>query len=202
MSQLPYIDQQRVRHPGQRLCQVLHGVPSRYCARCQRAVPKAGPAWETALIDVFDEHRRRHGTRRLRVESRALGHRVGRQALRTAWRRHGRKALQPQAFTPRTTDSAPGQRCAPDRLLDRPRPTRANQLWVSDIPYLPLAAGPWVYCCAFRDVRTEQVVGWQVRADRPEALVTTALQRAPLAQRPAPGPIGHPDRGGQYVGNA
>ena len=36
----------------------------------------------------------------------------------------------------------------------------------------------------------------------PEALVTTALQRALLAQRPAPGLIVHFDRGGQYVGNA
>ncbi|QKG51604.1 transposase family protein [Hymenobacter sp. BRD67] len=35
----------------------------------------------------------------------------------------------------------------------------------------------------------------------PEALVTTALQRALLAQRPAPGLIVHSDRGGQYVGN-
>jgi len=34
----------------------------------------------------------------------------------------------------------------------------------------------------------------------PEALVTTALQRALLAQRPAPGLLVHSDRGGQYVG--
>jgi transposase InsO family protein len=67
--------------------------------------------------------------------------------------------------------------------------------------YLPaLANGNWVYCGAFQDVCTKQVVGWQVRADMPEALVTTALQRALLAQRPAPGLIVHSDRGGQYVG--
>ncbi|AMJ67736.1 integrase core domain-containing protein [Hymenobacter sp. PAMC 26628] len=35
----------------------------------------------------------------------------------------------------------------------------------------------------------------------PEALVATALQRALLAQRPAPGLIAHSDRGGQHVGN-
>jgi transposase InsO family protein len=45
-------------------------------------------------------------------------------------------------------------------------------------------------------------VGWQGRADMPEALVTTALQRALLAQRPAPNLIVHSNRGGQYVGNA
>jgi len=48
----------------------------------------------------------------------------------------------------------------------------------------------------------KQVVGWQVRADMPETLVTTALRRALLAQRPSAGLIIHSDRGGQYVGNA
>jgi len=180
----------------QLLCPALGVVPSRYYAWRQRAVTKAEPAWETALVDVFDDHQRRYGTRRLQVELRELGHRVGRQALRTALRRHGRKA-----FTHRTTDSTHEQRCAPNLLLDQPHPTQANRVWVSDSTYLPLASGQWVYCCAFQDVCTKQVVGWQVRADRPEALVTTALQRALLAQRPAPGLLVNADRGGQYVGN-
>ena len=200
MSQLQFIDQQRVHYPVQLLCHVLAIVPSRYYAWCQRVEITAEPAWETAMVDVFDDHQRRYGTRRLQVELRELGHRVGRQALRTALRRHGRKALQPKAFTPRTTDSTHGKRCAPNLLLYQPRPTQANRLWVSDITYLPLANGNWVYCCAFQDVCTKQVVGWQVRADMPEALVTSALQRALLAQRPAPGLIVHSDRGGQYVG--
>ncbi len=206
MNQLHFIDQQRLHYSVQVLCQVLHVGPSRYYAWRQRATarlePKGEPAWETAMVDIFDDHRRRYGTRRLQVELRELGHRVGRQALRTALRRHDRKALQPKAFTPRTTDSTHGKRCAPNLLRDQPRPTQANRVWVSDITYLPLASGQWVYCCAFQDACTKQVVGWQVRADMPEALVTSALQRALLAQRPTPGLIVHSDRGGQYVGNA
>jgi len=206
VSELQFIDQQRFHYPVALLCQVLGIVPSRYYAwrkgPARGAAHRVEPAWETAMVAVFDHHQRRYGTRRLLVELREHGHRVGRQALRTALRRHKRKALQPKAFTPRTTDSTHGQRCAPNLLLDQPRPTQANRVWVSDITYLPLASGQWVYCCAFQDVCTKQVVGWQVRADMPEALVTSALQRALLAQRPAPGLIVHSDRGGQYVGNA
>jgi len=202
VSQLQFIDQQRLHYPVQLLCRVLHVGPSRYYAWCQRAETTAAPAWETAMVDVFDDHQRRYGTRRLQVELRELGHRVGRQALRTALRRHGRKALQPKAFTPRTTDATRGQRRAPNRLLDRPRPAQAKRVWVSASTYLPRASGQRVYCCAFQDVCTKQVVGWPVRADRPEALVTTAWQRALLAQRPAPGLLVHSDRGGQYAGNA
>ena len=75
-------------------------------------------------------------------------------------------------------------------------------MWVSDIAYSPLANGTWAYLCAFQDVYTTHVMGWQMRADMAEALVTSALQRALLAQRPAPDLIVHSDRGGQYVGNA
>ena len=56
--------------------------------------------------------------RRLRVELRRKGYRIGRQRLRTTMRRRGLHALQPKAFTPRTTDSTHGLRCAPNRLLD------------------------------------------------------------------------------------
>jgi len=79
----------------------------------QRAVgsPKT-PTWETALVKVFGHHKRRYGTRRLQVALRRKGY----QRLRTAMRRQGLRALQPEAYTPRTTNSTYGLRCAPNRL--------------------------------------------------------------------------------------
>ena len=117
-------------------------------------------------------------------------------------RRWGLCALQPKAYTPRTTNSAHGLRCAPNRLLDQPKPTQANRVWVSDITCLPLANGSWAYLCAFQDMASKHVVGWQVGAAMPEELITTALQRAFWAQPPALGLLVHSDRGGQYCGNA
>ena len=67
--------------------------------------------------------------------------------------------MQPKACTPRTTDSSHGLRCAPNRLLDQPKPTRAKQVWVSDSTYLPLANDDWAYLCAFQDRGTKHVVG-------------------------------------------
>ena len=168
MSTLHFIDQQRTFYPVQQLCRVLGVVPSRYYAWRHRpaagAVERADPAGETEMVEVFDDHTRRYGTRRLQVELRERGHRVGRQALRTGLRRHGRKALQTKSFVPRTTDSTHGQRCAPNLLRDQPRPTQANRVWVSDITCLPLASGAWVvpgraYLCAFQDLCTKHVVG-------------------------------------------
>ncbi len=205
MSRYRFIAAERGHYPVRRLCQVL-GVPASgfyaWQQGQQRAVGSEPPAWETALVQVFGVHKRRYGTRRLQVALRQKGHRVGRQRLRTAMRRRGLHALQPKAFAPRTTASAHGLRCAPNRLLDQPKPTQANRVWVSDITYLPLADGTWAYLCAFQDVASKHVVGWHVAATMPEELVTTALQRAFLAQPPTPQLIVHSDRGGQYCGNA
>ena len=123
------------------------------------------------------------------------------EALRTAMRRLGLRALQPKAYTPRTTGSTHGLRCVPNRLLDQPKPIKTNRVWVSDITYLPLANGTWAYLCAFQDVASKQVPGWHVATTMPEELVTTVLQRAFLAQPPTPELIVHSDRGGQYCGN-
>jgi putative transposase len=130
------------------------------------------------LVKVFGVHKRCYGTRRLQVALRKKGHRVGRQRLPTAMCRRGLRALQPKAFTPRTTDSTHGLRCAPNRLLGQPKPTQANRVWVSDLTYLPLAGGDWAYLCAFQDMVSKRVVGWQVGATMPKALVNSTLHRA------------------------
>ena len=162
MSRYRFINAEREHCPVRRLCQVL-GVPaSGYYAwqtEQQRAADQQTPAWETALVKTFGHHQRRYGTRRLQVALRQNGHAVGRQRLRTAMRRWGLRALQPKAYTPRTTDSTHGLRCAPNQLLDQPKPTQANRVWVSDITCLPLANGNWAYLCAFQDACTKHVVG-------------------------------------------
>ena len=205
MSRYRFIEAQRGQHSVRLLCQLVQVPVSGYYAWQQahhQTVNYSEPAWETALVKAFGVHKRCYGTRRLRVELRRKGYRVGRQRLRTAMRRRGLHALQPKAFTPRTTDSTHGLRCAPNRLLDQPKPTQANRVWVSDITYLPLANGDWAYLCAYQDMVSKQVVGWQVGASMPEELITSALQRAFWAQPPTPGLIVHSDRGGQYCGNA
>ncbi|RZJ94105.1 MAG: IS3 family transposase [Hymenobacter sp.] len=205
MSRYRFIEAQRDHYPVRLLCQLVEVPASGYYAwqqGQQQAVVQMEPAWETALVKAFGVHKRCYGTRRLRVELCRKGYHVGRQRLRAAMRRRGLHALQPKAFTPRTTDSTHGLRCAPNRLLDQPKPIQANKVWVSDITYLPLANGDWAYLCAFQDMASKQVVGWQVGATMPEELVTSALQRAFWSQPPTPGLLVHSDRGGQYCGKA
>ena len=191
MSRYRFIAAERGHYPVRRLCQVLGVPPSGFYVwqqGQQRAVGSESPAGEKALVKTFGHHQRRYGTRRLRVTLREKGHRVSRQRLRTAMRHRGLRALQPKAFAPRTTDSIHGLRCAPNRLLDQPTPTRASRVWVSNITYLPLANGAWAYLCAFQDVASKHVVSWHVMATMPEELVATTLPRAFFGPTTCPGP--------------
>lgn len=54
---------------------------------------------------VFDEHRRRYGSRRIAAELRAEGVSAGRRSVRSQMLRLGLRAIQPKRFVPRTTDS-------------------------------------------------------------------------------------------------
>ena len=154
-----------------------------------------------AVREAFAHHSQRYGTRRLRAEVQAQGHAVGRWRIRRVLKAHGLRAQQPRSFVPRTTDSDPAVRAAPNRLLGQPAPTAPNQVWVGDITYLPLQSGAWAYLAAFQDVYTKRVVGWQVLGSMPEELVVSALRRALLSRQPAAGLLVHSDRGGQYCGN-
>ena len=80
------------------------------------------------------------GDRRRKETRRAF-----RSAPRTQLRRHGREALQPGLFVPRTLGATHGLRGARNLLRDQPRLTLANRLGVSCLTcpsVLPPLTGP------------------------------------------------------------
>jgi putative transposase len=105
--------------------------------------------------EAFTYHSQRYGTRQLRAEVQALG----RWRIRRVLHAHGLRAQQPRSFVPRTTDSDPAVRAAPNRLLDQPAPTALNRLWVGDITYLPSQGGGWLYLAGWLDRCSRKVVG-------------------------------------------
>ncbi|WP_092678583.1 IS3 family transposase [Hymenobacter arizonensis] len=106
---------------------------------------------------------------------------------------------QPRSFVPRTTDSDPAVRAAPNRLLGQPAPTAPNRVWVGDITYLPRQGGGWLYLAVWLDRCSRKIVGWDVRDTMPEDLVSEALRRALAVRRPPAGLVVHSDQGSQYT---
>ena len=147
---------------------------------------------------VFKKHKRRYGSRRIVAELRDEGHQIGRYQVRNLMKSSDLHAIQPKSFVPRTTDSSHGKGYWPNLLLDQPLPTAPNQVWVSDITYLPLVGGEWAYLGSWMDLFSRRIIGWRVDDNMRDALIIIPLVNALQSRQPAPGLIVHSDRGGQY----
>lgn len=66
-------------------------------------------------------------------------------------RTEGLRAIQPPKFIPKTTDSKHGKRVCENLLLNKPKPDCPNQVWVSDITYMPLKGGKWAYLATWME---------------------------------------------------
>jgi putative transposase len=198
VSTYRYIAQQQTHLPVRQLCQTLRVSASAYYAWQRRQLPAPEPAWQVTVRAEFRWHVARYGTRRLRAELHAKGYPVGRWRIRRALAAAGLRAQQPRSFVPRTTDSDPNVRAAPNLLLGQPAPSAPNQVWVGDITYLPKQGGGWLYLATWLDRYSRKIVGWDVRASMPEDLVSEALRRALAVRQPAAGLIVHSDQGSQY----
>lgn len=80
-------------------------------------------------------------------------------------------------------------------------PTKANQLWVSDITYIQISKG-FVYLNLVTDAYSRKIVGWSIGATLEAKYSVEALKMA-LKQVPkgTEGLIHHSDRGVQYCCN-
>lgn len=120
---------------------------------------------------------------------------INRKRIQRLMRVMGITALYPK---PRLSRPAPGHRIYPYRLrgltIDRP-----NQVWASDITYLPMARG-FLYLVAVMDWYSRKVLAWQVSNTLDDAFCVDALQRA-IARYGSP-EIFNTDQGSQFTGTA
>ena len=190
----------------QRSCQ-LYGVSRQgLYQRRQRQVAVAERAG-AVLVQV-----RAVRTKLPRLGTRKLGHKIapllraqgvacGRDALFTLLRRRG-LLIVPKRSYPKTTDSHHRFHCHPNLVKNAPKPTAPNQLWVSDITYLPTRQGT-VYLSLVTDACSRRIVGHHVHPSLHTTGCLAALDRAVRgAGRAATGTIHHSDRGSQYASDA
>jgi putative transposase len=93
------------------------------------------------------------GARKIAAQLRREGHCVGRRHVRTLMWRMGIEALYRK---PRTSIPARGAQIYP-YLLEGVVIERPNQVWASDITYLPMAHG-FLYLMAILDVMSRKVL--------------------------------------------
>jgi transposase InsO family protein len=185
------------------VCQALGISRAGYYAQAQGGT---GPrAQEDARLrplvrQIFWEHKRRYGARRIAAELTARGEVCGPGRAARLLKELGLEAIQPRSFRPRTTQSRHPLGYSPNLLLEAPPPSGINQVWLGDITFIPLAGARFAYLALLMDLYSRRVVGWELATHMTEALVLAALREAIGWRQPGPGLIHHTDRGGQYAG--
>ena len=161
-------------------------------------VPAPVPAEDLAImrrIDALHLEVPFAGSRMLRDLLAAEGRLLGRRRITSMMQQMAIKATYPK---PNTSKPALGHRIYPYLLrglaIDRP-----NQVWATDITYIPMARG-FVYLCAVMDWCTRRVLAWRVSNTMEAAFCVETLEDA-LAGHDKP-EIFNSDQGSQFTGTA
>jgi putative transposase len=158
-------------------------------------LPSAVPELDQRLMKRIDALNLEYpfaGSRMLRDMLAREGLEVGRRHVGTLMRRMGIEALYRK---PNTSKKQPGHKVYP-YLLRGLRIDRANQVWATDITYIPMARG-WVYLCAIVDWASRRVLAHRVSITMDAAFCVEALEEA-LGKYGQP-EIFNSDQGSQFT---
>jgi transposase InsO family protein len=113
-------------------------------------------------------------------------------------RERGISARRPRRYVPRTTDSDHDEPIAPNLIATATAPTGRDQMWMSDLTYVPTDEG-WLYAAVVLD-RFSRVIAWACAYNLgAQDTALAALRMALRHRRPPRGLLHHSDRGVQYA---
>ena len=148
-----------------------------------------------ALMRLIDEQYLKtpfYGSRQMRNHLVRLGYKVNRKRVQRLMALMGLQAVAPG---PHTSLPHPQHKVYPYRLrgmtIDRP-----NQVWATDITYIPMAKG-FMYLIAVMDWATRKVLSWRVSNTQDTTFCVEALKEALLNYRKPE--IFNTDQGSQFT---
>ena len=167
--------------PAATLCEVLEVHRSRYYAwrrggQSHRAEQDA--EMRPLVREIFWEHKRRYGYRRVSAELRRRGQLVNHKRVARLMREDNLLAVQPKSFVVTTDSEHELEVCL--NLAGRMKLTGVNQLWVADITYIRLH-GEFVFLAVILDAFSRKVIGWELDRTLAARLPIAALEKATFA---------------------
>ncbi len=146
-------------------------------------------------IDEMHLERPFYGSRRIRDWLQAENHDINRKRVQRLMRQMDIAALYPKKGTSRP---GKGHKIYP-YLLKGLKIDRPNQVWATDITYLPMANG-FVYLVAIMDWYSRKVLSWRLSNTMDTAFCVEALEEA-IAHYGSP-KIFNTDQGAQFTSDA
>lgn len=188
------------------ICTVLRSAgvqvaPSTYYANKARA-PSARARRDAVmgpvLEQLWEDNYRVYGARKLWKTARRAGHGVGRDQVARLMRTAGIEGVR-RGKRVRTTKTDPGAPRHPDLVKRNFTATTPNDLWVTDLTYVPTWSGV-AYVCFIIDVYSRMIVGWRAASHMRTTMVLDAIEMARWSRgNTLPGLRCHSDAGTQFT---
>jgi len=161
------------------ICEVLQVAPSTYYAAKARTPSRRAQrdAVLTPVVrELWEDNYRVYGARKLWKAAHRAGHDVGRDQVARLMRAEGIEGVR-RTKRLRTTRPHPGAPRHPDLVKRDFTATAPNQLWVTDLTYVPTWAGV-AYVCFIVDAYSRMIVGWRVASHMRTSMVLDAIEMA------------------------
>jgi transposase InsO family protein len=187
------------------MCAVLGLTRSKYYqwrqGKASRLARKEADAALFELIEaVHAASRGAYGSPRITVELREVqGLVVNEKRVARLMREGGLAGRAWKSKPPVTTVSDPEAAAVPDRLGRDFTAERLGEKYVSDLTYLPIADGSFLYLTSVIDLCSRRVAGWTITDHMRADAMVEALEDARRLRGSLEGSICHSDNGSQYT---
>jgi putative transposase len=177
-----FIDAHRAAYGVEPICAVLPIAPSTYyehCARARDPERRSARSRRDAMLgplvqQAWEDTRRRYGARKAWKALRRNGIAVARCTVARLYRTLGLRGVV-RGRRVRTTVPEPLAHRPQDLVRRNFTATRPNQLWVSDLTYVPTWRG-FVYVAFVTDAHSRRIVGWRASTTLRTDLALDALE--------------------------
>ena len=191
--------EKRLRYCIPQICRVLGVSPSGYYRWLKRKPSKRAQEEGRLEVEIKAAHKRTRetfGPERLQRDLEENGVKAGVCRIRRIRKKLGIRCKQKRKFKA-TTDSKHTLPVAENLLNQQFKAAAPNQIWLTDITYIPTEEG-WLYLAGHKDIFTGEIVGYAMGPRMTKNLVSQSLFRAVAAKGAVSGLIHHSDRGSQY----
>jgi putative transposase len=200
-----FIDEHRDTLGVEPICKALQIAPSTYYAAKRRTIAPSARAVRDAvmlpiLLALWIANRKVYGAHKLWKAARRAGHDIGRDQVARLMRQLDIEGISRRRKRIFTTIADPDALRAPDLVNRNFTAAEPNQLWVTDLTYVPIRSG-MAYVCFIVDAFSRRIVGWRVASNMKTDMVLDALEMARLSRgaRRLVGLITHADAGSQFT---
>jgi putative transposase len=200
-----FIDEHRDELGVEPICRALRMAPSTYYAAKRRQIEPSARALRDAvtmqvLLALWITNRKVYGAHKLWKAARRAGHDIGRDQVARLMRELGIEGISRRRKRVFTTIADPDAVRAPDLVNRNFKAAAPNQLWVTDLTYVPTRSG-MAYVCFIVDAFSRRIVGWRVASNIRTDMVLDALEMARRSRgsRRLVGLVTHADAGSQFT---